>query len=219
MVLPKDVMMESEALLAGTFFNYTFGDTMGGKVFPVFIALSAFGAVCAMVYSAARVIKAAAESGYFPFSSTFAKVHPTFKTPVNALLFHWVCVVALMILPPPGAAFEFLVQFAQYPTWIFYGLAIFGLIRMRKSHAHYPRPFRVWLPLSFVFVCVSIFLAIFPFVPSENEMFPYYLPPLSGVIFLLIGIPLWNTLVNKKGNVGESESVLKEFIDIDSFTE
>jgi amino acid transporter len=215
MVLPKDVMMESDALLAGTFFSYTYGDTMGGKVFPVFIALSAFGAVCAMVYSAARVIFAAAESGYFPFSSVFAKLHPTYKTPVNALLFHWVCVVILMIGPPPGAAFEFLVQFAQYPTWIFYGLAVLGLIRMRTTHPHFPRSFRVWIPLSVVFICVSIFLAIFPFVPSKNEMYPYYLPPLSGVVFLLIGIPLWYVMVKMKGDVMESQSVLKEFIDVD----
>jgi amino acid transporter len=217
MVLPKDIMMESEALLAGTFFSYTFGETMGGKVFPVFIALSAFGAVCAMVYSAARVIFAAAESGYFPFSSVFASNHATFKTPVNALLFHWVCVVVYMVAPPPGAAFEFLVQFAQYPTWIFYGLAIYGLIRMRKSHPHYPRSFRVWLPLSVIFILVAVFLAIFPFVPSENPDYPYFLPPLFGVLFLLIGIPLWHVLVNKSQpeDTHETGSVLKEFIDID----
>lgn len=198
MVLPKEVMMGSQEILAGTFFSYTFGDIAGAKIFPVCIAMSAFGAVCAMVFSASRVIQSSAASGYLPFSSFFATINTRTKTPVNALMFHWFCVVFLMFAPPPGAAFHFLVGFAQYPTWIFYGLSVLGLVIMRKTHPHLPRSFKSFIPTSFVFIAVSLFLAIFPFVPSENPDYPYYLPSLSGVFFILIGVPLWYVLVYKK---------------------
>jgi len=208
-VLPKETMIEAGNLLAAKFFSVCFGHIAGVKIFPVCIALSAFGAVCAMVYSAARVIHSAAEAGYFPFSSFFSKINPYTKTPVNALVFHWACVVFLMFAPPPGAAFEFLVQFAQYPSWIFYGLSVLGLLIMRRTHTHLPRPFKVFFLFPIIFICVAIFLAVFPFIPSENPDFPSWLPSLAGVCFIIIGLPLWHVLVNRKSQESEIEMAEK----------
>jgi amino acid transporter len=206
-------MMNSGELLAGTFFSYTFGDIAGKKIFPICIAMSAFGAVCAMVFSGARVIQAAAVSGYLPFSSIFAKTHPITKTPVNALIFHWACVVFLMFAPPPGAAFDFLVGLSQYPEWIFYGLSVIGLIKMRYTHPNFPRTFKTNIPTAVVFIAVSLFLAVFPFVPSENLNYPYYLPSLGGILFILSGIPLWYYLVKKREGMFEGDEV-QELVDI-----
>ena len=206
--------MNSGELLAGTFFSYTFGEIAGAKVFPICIALSAFGAVCAMVFSASRVIYAAAQAGYFPFSSFFSTINERTGTPVNALIFHWVCVNFLMFAPPPGAAFNFLVEFAQYPSWIFYGLSVTGLVVMRFTHMHYPRPFKVFLPITFVFIAVAIFLAVFPFVPSVNPDYPYYLPSLSGILFIGAGVPLWYMLVHRK-EVMSSDNAEADVMDLE----
>ena len=202
-------MIEKGELLAATFFSHTFGDIAGAKIFPICIALSAFGAVCAMVFSAASLIQSASVSGYLPLSSVFKQVHPKTKTPVNALLLHWAIVCALLVLPPAGKAFDFLVSLVCYPVWIFYGFAVVGLLIMRKSHAHLPRPFKIWAPFCWVFIAVSVFLAVFPLVPpTEDPGYPYYLPAVLGLIFIIIGIPYKRLFVKE---TPESDNEFDEF--------
>ena len=163
---------------------------MGTKVLPLFIASATYGAVCAMVFSGSRVIFAAAKADFLPFSGFFSKIS-SFNTPVNALLLNWVLTVILMIAPPPGAAFSFLVDLVGYPTWIFYGLAVLGLLILRKTQPDRDRPFKVFVIVPFFVILMSIFLSVFPFYPTETDDFPYYLPPLLGLCFVFAGIPLW----------------------------
>ena len=164
----------------------------------MFIALSAYGAVCAMVFSASRVIFAAAQCKLLPGSKYLCIMNKRFGTPVNALLCNFVITVLLIVVPPPGAAFDFLVDMVGYPTWVFYGLSVVGLIMMRYSHAHLARPIKAWIPVAVFFILASVFLSIFPFVPKESHEFPYYMPSLVGVVFILSGVPIWWFMIKGK---------------------
>lgn len=42
-----------------------------------------------------------------------------------------------------------------------------------------------------IFILASVFLSIFPFVPKESEEFPFYLPSLTGLLFIVSGLPVW----------------------------
>ncbi|RKP02577.1 hypothetical protein CXG81DRAFT_10621 [Caulochytrium protostelioides] len=191
-VVPLDQLISGGELVASNFFIIVFGEFMGQRVLPLFIALAAFGAVCAMVFSAARVVYAAAQAGMLPFSGWLATLNPRFQTPINALLLNYALTVFLLLAPPPGAAFDFLVGMVGYPTWFFYALCIIGLILMRKTHPDLHRPFRVFLPVAFFFVLVAIFLCTFPFYPTPSPDYPYWAPPTMGLLFILSGIPAWH---------------------------
>ena len=175
-----------------------FGEIAGKKVFPIFIAISAYGAVCAMVFSASRVIYSASKANLLPGSKFIGVMHPRLKTPVRALLINFFFATLLILAPPPGHAFEFLVDLVGYPTWVFYGLSVVGLLILRKTRPDLNRPFKVWIPVAILFIATSIFLSIFPFMYRHEEHFPYYLPPLFGVIFIISGIPVWAIFVRGK---------------------
>ena len=67
--LPLDKIILSGELLVAEYFTVVFGKVAGEKVLPIFIGISSYGAVCAMVFSASRVIFSSAKSNLLPFSS------------------------------------------------------------------------------------------------------------------------------------------------------
>jgi amino acid transporter len=102
-VVPKEVILDKTkgTLVAAEFFTIVFGPTAGGKALPVLVAISSFGSVCAMTFTAGRVIMEAAREGYLPFGGFFGQVS-RFDTPANAFIIHWVVTMILMLAPPPG---------------------------------------------------------------------------------------------------------------------
>ncbi|RUS19836.1 amino acid/polyamine transporter I [Endogone sp. FLAS-F59071] len=194
-VVPKDVALNSAEILAGNFTHIVFGFTAGRVVIPIFIAFSAYGAVSNMVFSGGRILLVAAREGYVPFGGFIGKLHPTFGTPVNAIAINWIWAVVLMLAPPPGEVFDFMTDLVGYPSWIFYGISVFGLIYLRFKEPNTLRPFKAFIPGSVLFILTSVFLAVFPFVPPSpypaHEDIPFYLYAVLGVLFIIIGIPVW----------------------------
>ncbi|RKP07187.1 amino acid/polyamine transporter I, partial [Thamnocephalis sphaerospora] len=192
-VVPAATAFAGREILAGSFVNIVFGLHFGRVVLPTFISLSAFGAVSAMTFAVSRVIFVAAREGYFPASHVFGRLS-RFGTPVNALIFNWCAIIIMMLAPPPGEAFDFLIDMVGYPQAIAYGVAVLGLLWLRRTEPDKERPVRVWWPLAVFFVLVSVFVAIFPFVPPTEQLssnIPYYLSSLLGAVLMLAGLPLW----------------------------
>ncbi|KAI8866544.1 hypothetical protein GQ42DRAFT_165430 [Ramicandelaber brevisporus] len=52
-------------------------------------------------------------------------------------------------------------------------------------------------PLCLPFIVACLYLLVFPFVPPESHAgaIPYYLAPLLGAIFILLGMPAYYFLV------------------------
>ncbi|KAK9719081.1 hypothetical protein K7432_005059 [Basidiobolus ranarum] len=190
--LPLDKLLASQQVVSAEFFAMVYGVSFGQRVLPIFIALSAYGSVSCMAFGAARVILASAREGFLPFGSYLGSVS-RLNTPAWALLLNLVISLILMLAPPPGEAYNFLIDMTGYPAWIFYGLSMIGLVYLRKKEPGLNRPFRTSILFSGLFILVSLFLMVFPFLPPSNHTgtIPYYMSPLLSVVFIILCIPVW----------------------------
>ena len=93
------------------------------------MVISAIGSMNSSVLSGARVPYAMARDGIF--FKIADGIHPKFRTPGRALIFQGV-LASLMALT---GTFEELTNLFIFAGWIFYGLAVVALFRMRRTRA------------------------------------------------------------------------------------
>ncbi|KAJ3091153.1 hypothetical protein HK102_001509 [Quaeritorhiza haematococci] len=196
-VVPYQEFVTAKELLGSTFAVRVFGVTIGQRVVPFLIGFAAYGACSAVTFGAARIIQKAAQQRMLPFSDFFAQ-NSRFGTPVNALLLNG-CICSFLICVPPGEdAFSFLVALATYPSWIFYGASLIGLILFRRLQPNWPRPYRVWLIAPIFVIGIALFLAIFPFTGKK------WLSSLMALILVLLGVPVY-FLIRRRFDLSELE--------------
>lgn len=94
----------------------------------VFVALSAFGNTLSVIFSQGRcmlflpcnittfhpltiflVVQELGREGILPFSNFFASNKP-FNAPLAGLFEHWLVSVIIMLAPPPGDAYNFILK-------------------------------------------------------------------------------------------------------------
>jgi amino acid transporter len=165
-VSPVGRIAESPLIAADTM-EAIFGRA-GVALVSVVVTISTFGALIAIMLSAPRIFFAMADDRLF-FASV-AKVHPRYGTP-------WVAITLAAIL---GVAFVLTRSFEQLADtfvlsiWPFYGIAIAGLYRLRRTRPDLPRPYTV------------------PGYPVLPGVF------IAGVVYLvgnaLVADPLWTTV-------------------------
>ncbi len=102
------------------------------------MVVSALGTLNSSLLSGARVPYAMARDGIF-FRVT-ASIHPRFRTPGGALIFQGI-LTSLMVLT---GTFEELTSLFIFAAWIFYGLAVVAMFRLRRIEPDMPRPYRTW---------------------------------------------------------------------------
>jgi basic amino acid/polyamine antiporter, APA family len=145
------------------------------------MAISALGSMNSSVLSGARVPYAMARDGIF--FKIADGIHPTFRTPGRALIFQGV-LAGFMGLT---GTFEELTNLFIFATWIFYGLAVVSLFRMRRKEPDLPRPFRCpgypWVPALFVFGALALTLSEWLQRPGRSTI---------GLLLIAAGIPFYN---------------------------
>ncbi|KAJ1922778.1 hypothetical protein IWQ60_006310 [Tieghemiomyces parasiticus] len=196
-VVTFEESLESQEVLAGLWGSKVFGPTFGQIIIPIAVAISCLGSTAAAVFPFTRVIIESSKLGYIPYGHLWSRIHPKWGTPVYGLFLGYFITLVFLLAPPPGEAFSLLVDVVGYPNWLFTGLTLCGLLYLRYTAPDLPRPFRVWLPLTCVFIAVSVFLSIFPFVPPvDNQIFspsgiPYFTAPIIAIGIILLAIPSW----------------------------
>jgi amino acid transporter len=70
-------------------------------------------------FTAGRLIYVAGREGYLP--ALFGRLHPTRKTPLNAMLLQASITIAFIVL---GGGFRSLINFAVVASWAFYFLTV-----------------------------------------------------------------------------------------------
>lgn len=199
-VVPRDDIIAATTVVAGEFFRRVFGGVAGQQVLPILVGISACGSVMCMTFTGGRVIMEAAREGFLPFSDFFGAVS-RFETPMNAFLIHWVMTLILMLAPPPGEAYNFIIDLTGYPSWIFYGASVVGLLVLRHYSPNLQRPFRSPYVLNIIFIFACVLLALLPFIPplhSQPDALPYWLYPTVAVVFMLISAGLWKLMISRK---------------------
>jgi APA family basic amino acid/polyamine antiporter len=132
----------------------------GAAVFiSLLIVISILGAMNGIVLGAPRVNWAMARDGLF-FRS-FARVHPRFHTPAVATIAQGAWAAALTLV----GTFQQLFTAYIFTSWIFYGLAVGGVLILRGREPGLPRPYRCPLypatPVFFVAATVGIVVSSF----------------------------------------------------------
>jgi basic amino acid/polyamine antiporter, APA family len=134
-VNPVERIAESPLVAADTL-QAIFGQ-VGVALVSVVVTISALGALIAVMLSAPRVFFAMADDGLF--FRQMARVHPRYKTPYVAILLAMLLGVGFVLT----RTFEQLADTFVLSIWPFYGIAIAGLYRLRRTRPDLPRPYKV----------------------------------------------------------------------------
>lgn len=107
----KEEIISSGQLVAASMFKNVFGGT-AERALSVFVALSAFGNVLSVIFSQGRLVQELGSEGILPFSRFWASNKP-FNAPLAGLFEHWAVSVIIMLAPPPGDAYNFILKYVK----------------------------------------------------------------------------------------------------------
>ncbi|KAJ7844938.1 high affinity methionine permease [Mycena olivaceomarginata] len=168
--VPAETIKKSGTLVAGLFFTNVFGRHAGARIFPALVSLSAFGNLMAVLQGQSRVIREIARQGILPYPAFWVSTRP-FGTPLTPVLLKWILTVIVIIAPPAGDAFSFLVDLQSYPGNVFSfatAIAVFVLRRRRLRENQPDHEYHAW-NIALIFSClVNIFLLIMPWYPPAG---------------------------------------------------
>lgn len=144
------------------------------------MVISAVGSMNSSVLSGARVPYAMARDGIF--FRIADGIHPKYRTPGRALIFQGV-LASLMALT---GSFEELTNLFIFATWIFYGLAVVALFRLRRTEPDLPRPYHCWgypwVPGIFVAGALALTVNVWIDRPGRSSI---------GFLLILAGLPFY----------------------------
>ena len=153
------------------------------------IAVSTFGTIGIYTLSAPRIYYAMAEDGLF--FKGIAKVHPKFRTPVNAIIIQSVWSVILLLF---WGTLENLITYTVSVEWIFYTFAAAGIFIFRRKLRNTERPYRTFgYPVTpLIFIIINIWFIINITINKPLHM-------AIGFCFLCLGFLFSFTLKGKAG--------------------
>jgi len=194
LIIPLDEIKNSGELVAAIFLERVFGPGFGKSVLPLAIAISAAGNVMVVTFALARVNQEIARQGFLPFQRTLSSSRP-FNTPLAGLIVHYIPTILVIVLPPLGDVYAFILDVEAYPGQ-FAALAIsLGLIRLRMSRPDLQRPFKAWLPAVWLRIAICVALITAPFIPPKNGSgdvsFFYATYAIVGVGIIVFGFLYW----------------------------
>ncbi|GAM36374.1 hypothetical protein TCE0_018f05416 [Talaromyces pinophilus] len=190
-VASREDILSSKQIAAAVFFQNVFGTGGASRALNVLICLSAFGNLVAVLINMSRLLRETGRQGVLPYPKFWTYTKP-FGTPLGPYVFIWTTTLIMILAPPAGDAFNFVVDLAVYPGNVFNLLLVVGVvfIRRRRSHAGLPRPqYRAW----------DIAIAFATLTNTYMLIAPWY-PPLKGAhggdvsfwygTYLVVGIAL-----------------------------
>lgn len=75
----------------------------------------------------------------------------------------------MIVLPPPGDVYNFILDVEGYPGQIFALAIAVGLLVLRRRQPDITRPFKAWLPAVWLRIIVCVALLVAPFIPPPDR--------------------------------------------------
>ncbi len=182
-VLARGIQYAKEDRVATAAMQQMFGG-LGGALMAVAILISTFGCNNGLILAGARVYYAMAKDGLF--FREVGKVHPRYRTPVNALIVQAVWTSILCLSGTYGQLLDYII----FAVLVFYILTIAGLFVLRRTRPDAERPYKAigypLLPAIYIAMAVFIDIVLLRYKPQ------YTWP---GLMIVLLGIPVyfaWN---------------------------
>lgn len=172
---------------------------MAAFIIPISVVVSSFGAGNGSCFTSGRLSFAAARENHLP--DILAYIHVAKYTPSPALIFNAILAVVYVI---PGNV-NSLINFFSFTAWIFYGLTMLALIRLRfkEPWKDKHRPYRVHLGIPiFVFV-VSFYFVVAPIL--ENPQIEYF----YVTIYIFSGLLAYLLFVKRRVRIKCSDSLTR----------
>ncbi|KAE8159971.1 amino acid permease-domain-containing protein [Aspergillus tamarii] len=166
----REEILNSKQIAAGVFFQKIFGTNGASRALNVLICISAFGNLMAVMISFSRMLRETGRQGILPWPRFWTSTRP-FGTPLGPYLVQWAITVIMILAPPAGDAFNFVVDLSVYPSSIFNFLLVIGLlsIRWRRSKLNLPRPeFRSWAIAIGFALLANLYLLAAPWYPPTG---------------------------------------------------
>jgi APA family basic amino acid/polyamine antiporter len=169
-------------LVAERLFGFVAGNVLG-----VFTIISIAAGVSAMVLAGPRVYYAMARDGVF-FAKA-AQVHPTYRTPVLAILAQAVWASVLVL----SGTLADLVAYTGFAVVLFSGVAVLAVFVLRWREPAAERPFKaLGYPVApAVFVSASFLMVV-------NEVWQRPGSSLTGLAVIAAGIPIYVVLARRR---------------------
>ncbi|KAI3181737.1 hypothetical protein DTO046C5_1158 [Penicillium roqueforti] len=212
-------------IVAAVFFRNMFGK-QAERAMSVLVALSAFGNVLSVIFSQGRIVQELGREGVLPFSKIWASNWP-FHSPAAGLLEHYIVSVIIMLAPPPGDAYNFLLNLISYPLSIVNFFVAAGLVHIyltkEKNYPNWKPGIRATLPVTIFFMLSNLYLAVAPYVPPSDgqnvyEQLPYYLHCVVALALFAAGAiyyVVWAVLLPR---IGKYVLVKESVVDADGWS-
>ncbi|KAM0346274.1 hypothetical protein ACHAPU_005701 [Fusarium lateritium] len=168
--VPKKEFAESDEIAAAVFFTGVFGDGGAVTALNVLVLLSAYGNLLATLIGASRMIREIGRQGVLPFTTFWVSTKP-FGTPIGPYLLKWAMTFIMIVAPPAGDAFQFVVSLKTYPEALFFLAMSIGLYIVRRHNKRMGRgrpEFKAWDIFAVFFILIQIFIIVMPWYPPKG---------------------------------------------------
>lgn len=173
---------------------------MAAFIMPVSVVVSSFGAGNGSCFTSGRLSFAAARENHLP--DILAFIHVSKYTPSPALIFN--AILSVLYVIPSNV--ESLIDFFSFTAWLFYGLTMLALIRLRyiQPWRDKHRPYRVHLSIPILVFIISMYFVVAPILEKPQvEYFYVSLYILSGFLAYVLFVK-WRVRINSLGKFWRS---------------
>nr|OQO22187.1 hypothetical protein B0A51_09242 [Rachicladosporium sp. CCFEE 5018] len=167
--VPKEEIAASKTTAASLFFSAVFG-AKAAKGLNILVILSALGNLITVLIGQSRVIREIGRQGVLPYPKFWVTTKP-FGTPIGPYVLKWSMTVLMILAPPAGDAFNFVVDLQNYPDSAFLFLMSIGLyfIRYQRKKIGIGRaPFKAWDIGIALYILTKVFLLVMPWYPPKG---------------------------------------------------
>ncbi|KAM0115358.1 hypothetical protein ACP6JC_008113 [Aspergillus fumigatus] len=190
----KEEILGSKVVAASIFFQKVFGTSSASRALNFLICLSAFGNLLAVLIGQSRLLRECGSvavpnetrQGVLPFTKFWTSTRP-FGTPLGPYALKWALTVLMILAPPAGDAFNFVVDLGVYPTNAFALFLAIGLLltrRHRKRHNIPPSGYKAWNVVVGFSILSNLYMVVAPwYPPATGAKGGDVLPRLGGYAF------------------------------------
>lgn len=152
----------------------------GGQALAAVIVLAIIGTVNGLGLAASRLYYAQARDGLF--LPGLDQLHRGTGTPVRAILAHALVTSGFVIF---SSSLGFVLQLAISAAWLYYAIAVLGLVRLRRNRPEISRPYRMW---GYPLTPVLFVLGTIGFLGSLTAQSPW--PSACVIAIMLLSFPV-----------------------------
>lgn len=157
----------------------------GGILISIAIMLNTFGNVSTQILCKARTWQAMSRDKMF--FDGFAKLHPEYRTPNNALIGQaaWATVLMTFAIAAKNS-YEVIIDFFSATSTIFNVMVFVSIFVLRKKYPDVPRPYRAWMYPWSVYVILAVYAVFFVIT-----LLTAFVPSMIGLALTATGIPYY----------------------------